>query len=116
VSGHFHFNGTIVVNVGPKIPTEEVIIVTFNTSSGTPNIVVNADAEECTVITTTPQQRERSYAVLFSVQVDSSSPECVDEEENDDWMWIVIGVVIGVVVIAAAIGVFIFIKQKFAVV
>jgi hypothetical protein len=103
-----------VVNIGSNIPTGEVIIVTFNSSSGSPQIIVNAEVEECTILTTTPQQRERSYAVLFSVQVDNSSPECVDEEENNDWMWIVIGVTIGVVVVAAAIGVFIYTKKKFA--
>jgi hypothetical protein len=103
-----------VVNIGPNIPTGEVIIVTFNSSSGSPQIIVNADVEECTILTTTPQQRERSYAVLFSVQVDDSSPECLDEEENNDWMWIVIGVTIGVVVIAAVIGIAIFIRMKAA--
>jgi hypothetical protein len=37
------------------------------------------------------------------------------DEENNDWMWIVIGVIIGVV-IAASIGVFIYTKKKFAVI
>jgi type 1 fimbria pilin len=113
VNGHVHFNGTIVVNVGSRVPTGEIIIMHYNSSSGSPQIIVNVEPEECTIVTTTPQQREKHYAVLFSVQQDTS-PECLDDEGDNNWMWIVIGVSIGVVVIAASIGAFIFMRKKFA--
>src|SRR5262245_45142693 len=105
VGGHAYINGTLVVNFDPGFHPKDgdvIDVIHHNGTSGNfSGVIINNPTQECTVVTSEPKTTEHSYSILLHVTEDKGCKE--DSSQNNDWIWITIGVVVGCVVLIAII-------------